>query len=66
MERKLYKQLCRLNEGYGQVRRSLKALARHPALHAGFCNRHRCPRRCAGMRNSIVQRLTTGPFARGH
>src|SRR5260370_24453922 len=34
MKRKVYKELCRINKGYEQVRRSLKALARHPALHA--------------------------------
>ena len=32
MQRKVYEALCGLNEGYEQVRRNLKILARHPGL----------------------------------
>jgi hypothetical protein len=30
--RRVYEELWRMNEGFEQVRQSLKALARHPAL----------------------------------
>ena len=39
MPRKVYEALCGLNEGYEQVRRSLKVLARHPDLRRGEVRR---------------------------
>ena len=32
--RKVYQQLSQMNDGYEQVRKNLKALAKHPALEA--------------------------------
>ena len=37
--RKVYQELCRMNEGYEQARRSLKALASHAALDRGEVRR---------------------------
>ena len=33
MQRKVYEAVCGINQGYEQVRRSLKVLEKHPALH---------------------------------
>lgn len=39
MKQSAYRHLCAMNEGFGQARRSLKALSHHANLHSGEIRR---------------------------
>ena len=59
MKVKIYEHLCGMNQGFDQVRRSLKALAKHSALEAAEIRRfeHLTAEACAATNSYLLEAL---------